>query len=280
MTNQKTIINNPRPYGRGSKLGRLDTNKQWWEKMVEEKCGFTTPWLSLDPAIVQKVANGKISPPSPLDIFCPITILKDVKGKDVLCLASGGGQQSAVFGILGANVSVIDIADGQLVGDKKAAEHYGYKVITVQGSMDDLSAFKDDSFDLVYQAPSMCYVPSVKKVYQEVARVLRSGGLYLADAQNPLAQFVDETSWDGQGYRVTVPYSVKEKQRAENKNVIEHRHYLSEVFNGLIDSGFVIKKVSELSAMVFSGGEKVKPGNWLHLGLYLPGMLTILARKK
>ena len=138
------------------------------------------------------------------DIY-PISILADVKGKDVLCLASGGGQQSAIFALLGANVTVIDIAKGQLKGDKKASVHYGYKVKTIQGDMSNLSMLKDNSFDLVYQAPSMCYIPCVKKVYSEVVRVLRSGGIYRADAQNPISQFVDESSWDGKGYRISVP---------------------------------------------------------------------------
>jgi len=258
----------------------LNANKEWWEKMVAEDNGFTQPWLDLDPLIVQKYANGSLTnPPSPLNQMFPINVITNVKGKDVLCLASGGGQQSAVFGILGANVTVVDIADGQLVGDKKAAERYGYKVTTIQGDMSDLSDLKDDSFDLVFQAPSMGYVPNVKQVYSEVARILRSGGLYRADAQNPLSQFVDESSWDGKGYRIYVPYAIKEKKRAEDKNVFEYRHYLSEAFNGLIECGFVIEKVQESPSDLYQDSEP-KPGTWLHSELYVPGLFTILARKK
>lgn len=38
----------------------------------------------------------------------PAGLLADIDGKDVLCLASGGGQQSAVFSLLGAKVTVVD----------------------------------------------------------------------------------------------------------------------------------------------------------------------------
>jgi len=176
----------------------MEANKQWWEKMVKEKCGFTKPWLNLDPTVVQKFANGQLKNiPEPLNEIFPVSVLDDVKEKDVLCLAAGGGQQSAVFGILGARVTVVDIADGQLEADQKAADHYGYKIKTIQADMSDLSPLKDKSFDLVYQAPSMGYVPNIKKVYSEVARVLRSSGLYRADGENPLAQFVDESTWTG-----------------------------------------------------------------------------------
>lgn len=257
----------------------ISTNKEWWEKMVKEKCGFTKPWLGLNPDVVRKFATGELKKvPKPLDGFFPSSVLSGVKGKDVLCLAAGGGQQSAVFGLLEANVTVVDISDGQLEGDKKAADHYGYKITTIQGDMSDLSALKNKSFDLVYQAPSMGYVPEVVKVYREVARVLRSGGFYVADAQNPLSQFVDESTWDGKGYRISVPYAVKEKKRAEDQNVLEYRHYLSDAFNGLIGCGFTIERVEEWPTDLYQNGEP-EPGTWLHSLLYVPGLFIILARK-
>jgi ubiquinone/menaquinone biosynthesis C-methylase UbiE len=261
---------------------RAITNRAWWEKMVAEKNGFTQPWLDLDPTIVREYAQARLeAAPSFLKQIYPISILSDIRDKNVLCLAAGGGQQSAVFGILGANVTVFDIAEGQLEGDKKAAEHYGYKITTVQGDMSDLSALSDNYFDLVFQAPSMGYIPDVKQVYSEVARVLKLGGLYRADAQNPLSQFVDEGSWDGKGYRISVPYSVIEKKRAEDKDVIEYRHYLSEALNGLIDNGFTIERVEEApnSNELYGSKQDPEPGTWLHSELYVPGLFIILARK-
>ncbi len=258
-------------------------NKEWWEKMVAESNGFTLPWLDLDPTIVKQYAEGKLKiPPKPLDQMFPVSVLANIKGKGVLCLASGGGQQSAVFGILGANVTVVDIAEGQLAGDKKAAEHYGYQVTTVQGDMSDLSTFKDNTFDFVFQAPSMAYIPNVIKVYSEVARVLKPGGLYRVDAENPLSQFIEhDTAWDGKGYRITVPYSVKEKKR-EGKEVTEFRHYLGEVFNGLIENEFVIEQVQESPSYndLYGDGQSPEPGSWLHSELYIHGGFYILARKK
>lgn len=262
---------------------KIQANKEWWEKMVAEDNGFTRPWLDLDPDIVKQYANGKLKkPPKPLDQMFPVSTLANIKGKDVLCLASGGGQQSAVFGIIGANVTVVDIAEGQLEGDKKAAEHYGYKVTTIQADISDLSVLKDDSFDLVFQAPSMAYTPDVRKVYSGVARVLRSGGLYRVDAENPLSQFIEhDTAWDGKGYRITVPYIVKEKKR-EGKEITEFRHYLSEIFNGLIESGFIIEQVQESPSYndLYGDGQTPEPGSWLHSEIYIHGAFFILARKK
>ncbi|MEK7078582.1 MAG: class I SAM-dependent methyltransferase [Patescibacteria group bacterium] len=256
------------------------TNKKWWEKMVKEECGFTRPWLKLDPDVIRKFANGQLkSVPVPLNDIFPASVLIGVKDKNVLCLASGGGQQSVIFGLLGAHVTIVDISKSQLAGDKKAAKHYGYEVTTIQADMSKLSTLDDKSFDLVYQAPSMGYIPDVGQVYSEVARVLRSGGLYRVDAQNPLSQFVDESSWDGKGYRISVPYAVKKQLRTGNKEVIEFRHYLDDIFNGLIECGFAIERVQEAPFDLYQNKQD-KPGSWGHSLRYLPGLFAILARKK
>ena len=63
--------------------------------------------------------------------FTPRIYSEMLPHKDVLCLAAGGGQQSAVFGLLGARVTVIDFTQGQLDGDITAAKHYGYPVETI-----------------------------------------------------------------------------------------------------------------------------------------------------
>jgi SAM-dependent methyltransferase len=256
-------------------------NKAWWEKMVAESCGFTRPWLDLDPELVRQQARcPAANPPKPLDQIYPAAVLSGIENKDVLCLASGGGQQSAVFGLLGAKVTVVDFSEGQLQGDRAAAEHYGYAVTTIQADISDLSPLATNAFDLVYQPSSMAYLPDLKAVYREVARALRPGGVYRADAQNPVSQFVDEKTWDGKGYRISLPYAVKEKARSDEPGaVVEFRHGLDETFNGLIECGFVIEQVVEEPAGIFTDGEP-EPGSWAHSLRYLPGGFAILARKK
>ena len=205
----------------------------------------------------------------------PTSVLANVEGKDVLCLASGGGQQSAVFSLLGARVTVVDLVEGQLEGDRKAAEHYGYEVVTVQTDMRDLSCLPDESFDLVYQAPSMGYVPDIRTMYSEVSRVLRMGGVYRVEATNPATQFVNE-SWDGKGYRITKPYAVREHRRDDG--AIEYRHYLSEVFNGLVAVGLSIQHVCEAPCHL-QNNPTADPGSWEHIQAHIPWLFAIVARK-
>ena len=47
-----------------------------------------------------------------------------LEGKSVLCLASGGGQQSIGFALLGAKVIVVDFSKEQLEKDKFVSQKY------------------------------------------------------------------------------------------------------------------------------------------------------------
>ena len=248
-------------------------NEKHWEKMVRERCGFTVPWLDLDPDVIRQYAHGDLDPvPEPLDVVSPHNILADVKGKDVLCLASGGGQQSAVFGLLGARVTVVDLAQGQLEEDRRAAAHYGYPVTTIHADMRDLSCLDKASFDLVY-GTAVCYVPDIRQVYAEVARVLRPGGLYRTDWGQPAIHFV---AWDGNGYRVTKPYCEQIDRRDDG--AIEFRHYMDDIFGGLLDAGLSIRQVEDLSRHV-KPDLQASPGSWTHERTYFGGEFVVVARK-
>ncbi|MCB0081368.1 MAG: class I SAM-dependent methyltransferase, partial [Caldilineaceae bacterium] len=162
-------------------------NQKQWDELARSRLEYTLPLLDLTPA----AARARID---------PLGILGDVTGKAVLCLATGGGQQSACFALLGAHVTVVDLSSIQLERDQEAAAHYGYAVRTIHGDIRDLAPLDGDSFDLVYQAYSLNFVPSVAPVFQEVARVLRPGGLYQVQWANPFTHSVDDQAWDGETY--------------------------------------------------------------------------------
>lgn len=249
-------------------------NERHWEKMVREGCGYTIPWLDLDVVLLRQYAQGQVQPvPEMLIDVYPPDVLADVKGKEVLCLGAGGGQQSAVFGLLGARVTVVDLAEGQLAGDREVAAHYGYEVATIHADMRDLSCLDGNSFDLVY-GTGMAYIPDVREVYAGVARVLRTGGVYRVDFGNPAVHFVD---WDGVAYRITEPYAERLDRR--NDGAFDFRHYLSDIFNGLLDAGFSIQQVQEEPSYLRPASH-ARPGTWTHQRIYVAGGFIILAKKE
>ena len=248
-------------------------NRAHWEAAVLKKNGFTVPWLDLNRDDILQYAEGQLDPiPYHLYQIYPAYLLRDVAHRDVLCLAAGGGQQSAVFGLLDARVTVIDFTQGQLNGDVTAAKHYGYPVGTICANIRDLSAIEDASFDLVYQGPSMSWVPSVHEIYRGVSRIIRPGGRYRVDFGNPANHSLE---WDGEFYRVTEPYS--ERIYRYPDGAFDFRHYLGDIFNGLVDNGFLIERVEERSWTL--PDIAATPGSWAHEMAYNVSF-AIVAKKE
>lgn len=169
-----------------------------------------------------------------------IRLLGDIEGKDLLCHAWGGGQQSAMFALLGANVTVVDFSQGQLAADQEAAAYYGYEVRTIQADVRDLSCLDSESFDVVFGGAS-CYVPSIREVYSEVARILRPGGLYRTGA-TPSTKEIER---DNAGNRIGPPYAEIELRDNNYGGIYEFRHYLDDIFTGLSDNGLRLLQVDD-----------------------------------
>ena len=56
---------------------------------------YSVPWLNLDPEAARRMIDRE-------------GVLGPVEGQRVLCLAAGGGQQTAAFGLLGSVVTILD----------------------------------------------------------------------------------------------------------------------------------------------------------------------------
>jgi len=249
-------------------------NKERWEELAKANVIYSRPALDLDWNSAGKMID-------------PEGILTNIDNKDVLCLASGGGQQSTAFALLGANVTVLDLSDTQLTRDREAAIYHNLKIRTEQGDMRDLSRFNDDSFDIVHHEHSLNFIPDTRNVFSETARVLRVGGLYRLHFTNPYVHGIDE-DWNGQGYSVKRtytdnaeiiydnPYWDVESEEGVIKRVRgpkEYRHILSTVINGIIRNGFVILGLWEK----LNGDSDAKPGSWEHFESVTSPWLTIWA---
>lgn len=252
-------------------------NRERWEALAAANVAFSRPMLDLTPETARQWLD-------------PYGVMGEVAGQRVLCLSSGGGQQSAAFALLGADVTVVDLAATQLERDRAALAHYGLSAVLVQGDMRDLSAFADAAFDLVYHPYSISFVPDTAPVFDGVARVLRSGGLYRLNWHNPFVKGVDERDWNGMGYNLKQPYRDGEvvfddpdwEIQAEDGTVRrvagprEFNHKLSTVLNGLIGHGFTLLGLWEDAS---EGDATAAPGTWPHLVTVAPPYLELWARR-
>ncbi len=166
--------------------------------------------------------------------------LQNLKGLRVLCLAGAGGLQAPLFACAGAEVTVIDLSEEMLAKDRVIAERENLTMNIIKGNMCDLSGFKDESFDMIFNPPSLMYVPNVSAVFRECHRVLEKFGEMIMIAPAPIQYTCDWTEDEQGGYYRAVnrmPWCSHDK---DDSGWIEYGHTMDEYLGGLIRSGFVL----------------------------------------
>ncbi len=229
-----------------------DYNREAWDKQVEMGNAWTRPVSS------QVIANARRGDWSVLlteQKPVPREWFGDVRSKDILCLASGGGQQAPTLAAAGAKVTVLDNSPRQLAQDRLVAEREGLALTTIEGDARDLSMLTDESFDLVFHPVSNLFIPEIGPVWQEAFRVLRHGGLLLAGFMNPAFYLFTGDAQDGKEplvVRYSLPYSdAKDLPKAQlerymaEKMPLEHSHTLTDQIGGQLDAGFFLTGMYE-----------------------------------
>ena len=213
-------------------------NRDAWNRMVVGKKRFTKP--AKDEDLHQ-----------PLDTVDAIGWLGgDIAGKQVLCLAAGGGRQSAIYAATGARVTVVDISPAMLELDREVAAERGLDIRVVETSMDDLAMFPNEAFDIVIHPVSTCYLPSITKVFSEVARVTQPQGLYISQHKQPTSLQTDMTR-SANGYELIEPYyrtgplPAVNGTRLREDGTMEFLHRWEDIIGGICRSGFVIEDLVE-----------------------------------
>lgn len=227
-------------------------NREAWNREVE---GGKNRWTQpVSHEIIEKAREGEISVLLTENIPVPHRWFPPLKGADVLCLASGGGQQGPVLAAVGANVIVFDNSPAQLKQDQLAAEREALSLKTVEGDAADLSMFPDESFDLVFNPCSTVFMQDVRVVWRECARVLRPGGILMTGMMNPVHYIFDLYKADEGILEVahSIPYSDLASLSNEELDEwiekglpLEFGHSLTDLLGGQCDAGFVITDLYE-----------------------------------
>ena len=255
----------PPAYDREAVTGR---NARAWDSLARQQAGLTQP------ASDEDFQN-------PLGTVDPIGWLGgDIRGREVLCLAAGGGRQSALYAAAGASVSVVDISEEMLALDRAVATQRGLSIQVFWGSMDDLSMLADHQFDIVIHPVSTCYVANLQAVYREVARVTRPGGLYISQHKSPTS-LQSTIKPSGHGFEITEPYyrsgplPAAEPSRVRESGTLEFLHRWEELLGGMCRAGFVIEDLVE----PLHADEAADRGTFGHRSCFVAPYLRVKARR-
>jgi len=201
-------------------MNYFEHNRRAWNRESLAGVVWSRPVSS---EVVAKARTGHWSVILTPKLAVPKSWFGKIQGKQILCLASGGGQQAPVLAAAGGRVISFDLSDEQLAKDRLVASREGLDVQTVQGDMADLSPFADESFDLIFHPAANVFVPDVACVWRECHRVLRPGGVLLAGFMNPVVFLFDHEEADNSG-KLTVKYALPYSDLKDlSSAVLEHK---------------------------------------------------------
>lgn len=245
-----------------------DINKKTIDKWVEEGWIWGIP---IDHDTYVKATKGDwsvvLTPTRPV----PENWFPKLKGKHVLGLASGGGQQMPVFAAAGAKTTVLDNSKRQLDNERLVSEREGYPITIIEADMSKRLPFEDESFDLIFHPVSNVYVEDVRHVFKECFRILKKKGVLLCGLDNGMNFIFDEAE-----ERVIrgLPFN-PEKDPLAKKTCVEgdwgrqFSHTLEEQIGGQLEAGFIITdlfedtngegRLHELGIPMFFATRSIKP---------------------
>ncbi len=224
-----------------------ELNAAAWNNEVE-KGSYWARIVSED--IIENARNGHPQLHVTVNRNIPEKWIANLRGKHVLVLGGGGGQQTPVLSAFGCDTECADISSSMLERDREALEKYKLKARLHNLDMRDLSEFETASFDAVISPVSLNFVDDINAVYKGVARILRPGGSYIFGIANPALYLFDDRLLEKGKMKVkyTLPFSDERslsekelKKRIDRNDTIEYSHTLDSILGLLTDAGFSIR---------------------------------------
>lgn len=177
-------------------------------------------------------------------------MLPELKGKRALDIGCGYGWHCRYAREQGASSVVgIDISEKMLA---KAAEMTDDPGIAYrQLAIEDLD-YPEGAFDVVISSLALHYIERFDDVCVVVHRLLASGGSFVFSTEHPVftARSAQDWHYGEHGEKLHWPVDdyygegLRQARFLEN-DVIKYHRTVSTLLNGLIEAGFVVRKLSE-----------------------------------
>jgi SAM-dependent methyltransferase len=195
-----------------------------------------------------------------------VRLLGSVRGKRVLELGCGTGDEAIAFAQQGATVIGIDGSSDRIAAARAAADVAEVRLELRAGDLADLAFLRADSMDAACSDGALAQIPDLGRLFRQVHRVLRHGAAFVFSLPHPFALGAEiEPAGEGslpigrtfisRSYFDTSPIEVG----TEDGPALVTRHTLSEVFTGLSRSGFRVDTLLEPEPARTAGGRALLP---------------------
>lgn len=202
----------------------------------------------------ENLAHDYIEKPAMLKILNRINI----KGKNVLCIGCGTGEECIYLKGLGVNnVIGTDISSGLIDYARKS-----YTDIQFQTMDMEKLEFEEETFDIVYSSLTLHYVEDWTKTLENVYKVLKKGGYFLFSTSHPV-RWSAYSKTENDRYRYLLGY-----EKYFDGNVTVYGDYLNirkidDKWYGDFDVSYYSKPISkmfnEITASQFSMVDFIEP---------------------
>lgn len=145
-------------------------------------------------------------------------LLPDVKGKKILCIGCGTGEEVNYLNNLEAEVIGIDISEGMLKVAKNNFPNLKLKKMDMM-KLD----FPKDSFDLVYSSLAFHYTDNLKGLFKGIFKILKDKGNLLFSTTHPFFDAADIFELNGEKYHV-----IGHSRNIETKKLTTYGNYFKE----------------------------------------------------
>jgi SAM-dependent methyltransferase/ADP-ribose pyrophosphatase YjhB (NUDIX family) len=207
-------------------------------------------WNAISPAY--QASRGPPADDIYWGVLCPpeseLSLLGEVKGRRLLVLGCGGGQDAIALARWDAQVVGIDLSDAQVAHGRKLAEKEGLILPLVQGNVEQMPGIDSESQDIVISAQALNYVERIDRCFSEVARVLKPGGIFAFSVQHPMDACLEDDvphSLEKGYFQVEHDWRWDFREAAVSARFRSWFRPISEWFDLLCASGFDVERILE-----------------------------------
>lgn len=183
-------------------------------------------------------------------------ILGDLKGKSVIDIGCGQGFFSREFAKIGANVLGIDLASDLIKIAKHKNTDKDSKIRYEVLSADSLNGIKDSEFDIAISVLAIQNMENFVKVFEEVSRVVKSGGKFIFVLNHPVFRIPKFSSWeftkniqsrkiDKYLSQIKVEINMEPAKGQSGKKTYSFHRSLQDYMKALFSNGFSVTKFEE-----------------------------------
>jgi SAM-dependent methyltransferase len=193
--------------------------------------------------------------------LCPgedrLGILGDLRGKTILDLGCGCGQNVIALTRAGGRAIGVDFSPGQIAEARRLADEYG--VVDTEFLVGDIAhppIATSGAFDLILSICAIAFVSDIGSVFSEAYRLLKHAGRLILSDMHPEQYILDEVAggvafnhaYPFEPFRLSWRWDFKEATREGEPIKAGFEHFVRSVphyCNALIDASFRIGRIHE-----------------------------------